>query len=218
MTGKNLVKPFIEQYDMVREYITEKERIVVGTMGPEATSSVQAAKYLCDSIGGAATYDFRLFPDFEALLEAIHRGDGIDLALVPSAYERVTDFFWDVKLENCLNFIFPTPQYGLVCRNGYQIQSDKNVTVATCHAVEHIIEELSEGMIKEDHVEKIITASTTTALQEVLKGNADLAVTNETSFNAYKQEGIHFIFHKYNAKIVWCVFRNKEKCNEVTEY
>lgn len=39
-------------------------------------------------------------------------------------------------------------------------------------------------------------------LKEVLKGNADLAVTNKTSFNAYKQEGIHFIFHKYNAKIV----------------
>lgn len=134
MTGENIVKPFIEQYDMIRKYISVKNRIVIGTMGPESTSSVQAAKYLCE-------------------------------ALVPSAYERVTDFFWDVSLENCLNFIFPTPQYGLVCKNEYQVQPDKNVTVATCHAVEHII-----------------------------------------------------VFHKYNAKIVWCVFRNKEKCNEVTEY
>lgn len=36
MIDENLVKPFIEQYDFVREYIAEKERIVIGTMGPEA--------------------------------------------------------------------------------------------------------------------------------------------------------------------------------------
>ena len=82
MIDETLVKPFIEQYDFVREYIAEKERIVIGTMGPEATSSVQAAKYLCDSIGGAAIYDFRLFPDFKALLNSIHHGNGVDLALV----------------------------------------------------------------------------------------------------------------------------------------
>ena len=31
MIDENLVKPFIEQYDFVREYIAEKERIVIGT-------------------------------------------------------------------------------------------------------------------------------------------------------------------------------------------
>ena len=58
----------------------------------------------------------------------------MDFALVPSAYERVTDFFWDMKLENCMNFIFPTPQYGLVCKNDYHIDNNENITIATCHA------------------------------------------------------------------------------------
>lgn len=210
MIGESLVNPFIEQYDMLQKYIAARKKIIIATMGPESTSSVQAAKYMCNNINGSAIYGLRLFPDFESLLGAINDRDDIDLALVPSAYERVTDFFWDIHLENCLNFIFPTPQYGLVCKNDFQIQPNKSVTVATCRAVEHIIEDLSEGIIKENQVKKIITPSTTTALQEVLKGNADLAVTNETSFNVYKQKKIHFVFHKYNAKIVWCVFRKKE--------
>lgn len=217
MTGEKLVEPFIEQCDVINKYLLEKNKVVIGTLGPDSTSSVQAAKYLCENIGDIDKYDFKLFADFKSLLEAIRKGDEIDFALVPSAYERITDFFWDAGLENCLNFIFPTPQYGLVCKNGYRLNLDKNVTVATCHAVENIIEELSEGVIKENNVVKIITPSTTTALQEVLKGNADMAVTNETSFNVYKKEGIKFMFHKYNAKIVWCLFRrNKEKSNEIT--
>ena len=123
---------------------------------------------------------------------------------------KITDFFWNINLENCLNFIFPTPKYGLVCKEDFVLNQKLPLTVATCHAVENIIEELSDGYIKEKDVKRLFTSSTTTALQEVLAGNADLAVTNETSFEAYKDKGIKFIFRKFNTKILWCLFKRKE--------
>lgn len=215
MQEDKIVEPFIEQYDVIRKFLNGKKKIVIGTMGSESTSSVQAAKFFCENIKELDAYEFRLFPDFKALLNAAHTETEMDFALVPSAYERVTDFFWDMKLENCMNFIFPTPQYGLVCKNDYHIDNNENITIATCHAVENIIEELSDGRIKDEQVEKIFTPSTTTALQEVIKGNADIAVTNETSFDLYKDRDIRFIYRKYNAKIVWCLFRKKgEKSGE----
>lgn len=212
MPEDKIVEPFIEQYDHIRKFLEGRKRIVIGTMGPESTSSVQATKYLCENIGELENYALRLFPDFKQLLEAMNTDEKIDFALVPSAYERVTDFFWNINLENCLNFIFPTPKYGLVCKENFEFQlhKDKRLTVATCHAVENIIEELSDGYIQEDNVKRIFTSSTTTALQEVIKGTADIAVTNETSFEAYKDQGIKFVFRKLNTKILWCLFKRKE--------
>lgn len=210
MTEDKIVEPFIEQYDDIRRFLSGRNKIVIGTMGPESTSSVQATKYLCENIGEVEHYELRLFPDFKKLLAALNNDSSIDFALVPSAYERVTDFFWNINLENCLNFIFPTPKYGLVCKEDFVLNQKLPLTVATCHAVENIIEELSDGYIKEKDVKRLFTSSTTTALQEVLAGNADLAVTNETSFEAYKDKGIKFIFRKFNTKILWCLFKRKE--------
>lgn len=211
MTEDKIVEPFIEQYDDIRRFLSGRNNIVIGTMGPDSTSSVQATKYLCKNFGEVANYDLRLFPDFKQLLDAMNNDSSIDFALVPSAYERVTDFFWNINLENCLNFIFPTLKYGLVCKEDFELNQKSPLTVATCHAVENIIEELSDGYIKENDVKRLFTSSTTTALQEVLAGNADLAVTNETSFEVYKNRGIKFIFRKFNTKILWCLFKRKER-------
>lgn len=204
-----IVSPFIKQFEIIKDECLHKSKIVIGTMGPETTSSVQAAKYFCNNIGNGIQYEFKLYPDFVHVLDFMRKEESLDFALVPSAYERITDFFWDIKLENCMSFIFPTPKYGLVCLDNHEINFSDRVTIATCHAVEHIIGELSNGIIDENKVTKIITPSTTTALEEVINGHADLAITNQTSFDYYKDKGIRFIFNQYNTNIVWCLFRKR---------
>lgn len=204
-----IVSPFIKQFEIIRDECLQKGKIVIGTMGSETTSSVQAAKYFGNNIGTGIQYEFRLYPDFVQVLDFMRKEENVDFVLVPSAYERITDFFWDTKLENCLNFIFPTPKYGLVCLDNHEIDFSDEVTIATCHAVEHIIGELSNGIINENKVTKIITPSTTAALEKVINGHADLAITNQTSFDYYKDKGIRFIFNQYNADIVWCLFRKR---------
>lgn len=49
MIDENLVKPFIEQYDFVREYIAEKERIVIGTI----RQVLKSRRILCLDFGTA---------------------------------------------------------------------------------------------------------------------------------------------------------------------
>lgn len=40
MTGEKLVEPFIEQCDVINKYLREKDKVVIGTLGPDSTSSV----------------------------------------------------------------------------------------------------------------------------------------------------------------------------------
>lgn len=206
---ETIVSPFIQQFEAIKNACFHKSKVILGTMGPESTSSVQAAKYFCKGIGGDIQYEFKLYSDFMQVLNGIKGEETIDFVLVPSAYERITDFFWDAKLENCMSFIFPTPKYGLVCLKNKRIDFSNYISIATCPAVEHIMGELSDGIIDEDKVKKIITPSTTTALEKVINGYADLAITNETSFDYYKDKGIKFIFKQYNAEIVWCLFKRR---------
>ncbi|WP_025689524.1 hypothetical protein [Paenibacillus zanthoxyli] len=134
----------------------------------------------------------------------------ISYALIPSAYERITDFFWNNNFENNLNFIFSTPEYGIVCREGQLIDPSRTLKIACCSPVQNIIGSLSNGELKEHNVVKILTSSTTEALLYLLNGMADLAITNQTSFDLYKDQGIQFVYKKYSARIVWSLFKLKE--------
>lgn len=45
-----IVSPFIKQFEIIKDECLHKSKIIIGTMGPETTSSVQAAKYFCNNI------------------------------------------------------------------------------------------------------------------------------------------------------------------------
>jgi bacilysin biosynthesis protein BacA len=123
-------------------------------------------------------------------------------------------FFWNYNFENVLNFIYKTPDYGMVSNVNYSIDSSKKIKIACCKAVENIISYLSNGIIQKDQIEIVKTASTTESVLTLLKKEVDIAITNQTSFNLYKEKGIKFISQKYNVKIVWSVF--KKSNNEVS--
>lgn len=88
-----IVSPFIKQFEIIKDECLHKSKIIIGTMGPETTSSVQAAKYFCDNICNGIQYEFKLYPDFVQVLDFMRNEEELDFALVPSAYERITDFF-----------------------------------------------------------------------------------------------------------------------------
>lgn len=209
MNNNKLMEPFTKQYDFMNKYLSQDKVIKIGTMGPNTTSSVQALMYLCKYLGNKDMLNIKLYENFNQVLNSIESSNELDLVLIPNVYEKISYFFWNRNLENCFNFIFPTPEYGLVCKKEYVFKKRKTIKIATCHAVEHMVNALSNGFIEESCVEKYITPSTTAALKELIKGNVDMAITNETSFNIYKNENIKFIFQKTCANIIWCLFKRR---------
>lgn len=208
----NLLRPFYEQYDWFFEEISSNDNITIGTLGPNGTSSEQALKYLISRItdyNKKIGCEKHLMNSFKNVYESLNKGL-INYALIPTAYERVTDFFWNDNFTNNLNFIFPTPEYGMVCKNDYKPISNRKTRVACCPAVENIIEYLSNGELQDDQIERVKTNSTTEAAICLINGEADLAITNRTSFELYSDKDIKFISKTYNANIVWALFKRKE--------
>lgn len=210
---KQLIKPFNDQYNCFLEEITSDncENIVIGTLGPEGTSSEFALRYFISNIesyNSNIKCDVFLATNFNTIYNALN-DNLIKYALVPTAYEKITDFFWNNDFINNLNFIFPTPQYGMVCKNDYRQINDRKVRIACCAAVENTINYLSNGIFKNGEFQKVQTNSTTEAIKSLIDGYADLAITNKTSFDIYSDKDIKFISKTYNANMVWSVFKQK---------
>ncbi len=207
-----LLKPFYEQYDYFFKEISSNDTVRIGTLGPNGTSSEQALKYLIANIENCNhKIEFKkyLMNNFTSVYESLDNGL-INYALIPTAYERITDFFWNNNFINNLNFIFPTPEYGMVCKNSYKPISNRKIKVACCPAVENIIGYLSEGELQEEQIERVKTNSTTEAVICLINNDVDLAVTNKTSFELYADREIKFISKTYNTTIVWALFKRKE--------
>jgi len=104
---QTIVSPFIEQFETIKDACSHKSKVILGTMGPESTSSVQAAKYFCKGIGSDIQYEFKLYSDFMQVLDGIKGEESIDFVLVPSAYERITDFFLGCQIRKLHELCFP---------------------------------------------------------------------------------------------------------------
>jgi hypothetical protein len=215
---QSLLKPFFDQYDSFIDELNSGDELLIGTLGPNGTSSELATEYLISSIKSyntetkCKTY---LLNNFKLVFDALN-DELINYALIPTAYEHVTDFFWNKDFENNLNFIFPTPQYGMVCKGNFKPILDSKVKIACGPGVENIIPYLSDGIIKSSEFEKVKTNSSTESIISVINGSADIAITNQTSFDLYAYEDIKFVSKKYNANIVWSLFKKtnlKISCN-----
>ncbi|WP_297430071.1 hypothetical protein [Clostridium sp.] len=209
---KNLLNPFFEQYDCFFKEISNNDSIKIGTLGPNGTSSEQALKYLISNIANynnKVQFENHLMNSFGNVYESLNEGL-IRYALIPTAYERITDFFWNNNFTNNLNFIFPTPEYGLVCKNNYRSIRNRKTKVACCPAVENIIEYLSNGELHDGQIERVKTNSTTEAVISLINNDVDLAITNKTSFELYSDKDIKFISKTYTANIVWTLFKRKD--------
>lgn len=203
-----LLEKFDKQCNFFINKVKDTENITIGTLGPKGTSSEQALKYLIafiEDYNPKLNTTICLMNNFIEVYNALDKRL-IDYALIPTAYEKITDFFWNYNFSNNLNFIFPTPEYGLVCKNNYIPIKNRKIKIACCPAVENTIEYLSNGELKEASIEKIRTNSTTESVVRLVHGEVDLAITNYTSFDIYKDKNIKFISKTYHANIVWSLF------------
>lgn len=208
---RSIIEPFQMQYQQFMDEIGQKDCIRIGTLGPSGTSSEQAVMYLTaelNKISPQSQFKTLLWDDFAHVFRALEERQ-MDYALIPSAYENITDFFWNFHFKNVLNFIYHTPDYGLISKTDFELSSRTRLKVASCHAVKGILQYLTDGLLHNMDVEIVNSRSTTEAAILVLEGKADVGITNETSFELYKEFGLKFISKKYNTHIVWCLFTNK---------
>lgn len=210
---------FKEQYNKMVDKIAPMTKLSIGTLGPESTSSYQALLYYINNldIEKQLDYQIKLYDNFTDCLNEIDDGK-IDLALVPSAYGDITKFFWNPNLTSIYTFSFPTPEYGIVSKIGYNIKENNEIKVASCEPVKFLLYTLLDDEIRKHEHSMIITESTTKALESLIDGEADIAITNKTSFKKYADEHeIQFITECFSTEMVWSIFSKKDFFNMTKE-
>lgn len=186
--------------------------IKLGTLGAEGTTSSLAAKYLQHILkekNGTPT-DIVYYDNFEEVHIKLS-GEEIDYALVPHAYERITDYYWDNTLEPILYFVYNTPKYGIYTKpdylNNVENLTKKDIKIAACPAVFKLISILMpQTELDNLKIEKV--NSTESAAWYVYNNICELAVTNESSAGKY---GLVNISEIYNVEMSWAVFSKKKR-------
>lgn len=206
------MSPFIEQFEKFKFELRHKSSLKIVTLGPVGTSSNCAALFLVDElskVNSACNYSIDLKDNFNEVYEQL-RCNKTDYALVPAAYERITDFFWCKDFSNVLSFIYETPKYGIISKNDYVFSKSIDVKIASCPAVEKIVNFIGKDIQENYNLELVRTFSTAQAAEFVANGITDIGVTNESSYEIYKGKGIKFITPRYSAKILWVIFKNNK--------
>jgi bacilysin biosynthesis protein BacA len=178
----------------------EQQKFVVGTMGPSGTSSSLACEYFIRKV--PAVLDSALYDNFDLLFQALLDGD-CGLALVPNAYERITEYYWDKRLQLVCFFLRDTPSYGLACRPGEAILESGPLRVACCLPVRQLFDELAPADWRSREIEWTMRPSTTSAARAVQDGEADVAVSNQPSVDA---ANLVFVIEKPGVPMLWSVF------------
>lgn len=204
-----------QHYHFLKE-ILAKTKITFSTLGPKGTSSVNALEYFLyhlKAFDNTLDYDLALYNTFDEVYKNLQKGT-VTYALVPSAYGRITEFFWDSKLVHCFQFVYPTPNYGLAARENTNLSHKRTLVIAGCTPVLHLIPEFLPPN-QNISFQILVTPSTTKALEKVLAGKADLALTNETSLEKHHAADLKFITEKRNANIVWSLFGLKDETENI---
>lgn len=154
-----------EKIDKLRKRVKGKA-ITVVTMGPYGTTSSISAEhfknYLLEYLGAGSVH-INLFDTFEQALEEVKRIQA-DFIVLPNAYGKMTNFYWDTTLDLVFSYTFKTPNYGITAMNS-DYQKKESITISTCKAVEHLISEmLKELEIEENRVHIVEAYSTKKSL------------------------------------------------------
>lgn len=154
----------------------------------------------------AASVEIMLYDTFESAAVELKK-ENADFILLPNAYGKMTNFYWDITLELIFTFIIQTPEYGIAAMSLDSVKLKDHVTIATCKAVEHLVSEMWPKLGMEEKDYTIIEAySTKKSLMLLEEGKVDFALTNDTSLvgsNAY------FITDTMHTEVLWSVFMQK---------
>lgn len=211
--NNEICKKCMEKKDRMASYIHGRECKIV-TMGPQGTTSSQAARYFQNyAINelGADSMKISLYDTFEIALKELKGGDP-DFIILPNAYNKMTNFYWDNKLELMFTFIIQTPEYGIAALDMDTVSEKQKISIATCKAVEHLVSDMWNELNLQDKEYTIVEAySTTKSLMLLEEGRVDFALTNNSSM---ENSNAFFVTQTIHTEVLWSVFMVKKYINE----
>ncbi|MFJ6938949.1 hypothetical protein [Streptomyces sp. NPDC101132] len=186
---------------VIRDHLLRQPLTAVGTLGPEGTSSQDAAGFLWNSLPDGGPHrprDVRLFDTYEKAGEALRRGE-VSHLVVANAYSGVDRFYMDPELSLAAAFHWETPPYGIASLpSGTQ---DVSPRVASHPAPVPIVGQLLDASFGTPKIS--LVTSTSAAARAVREGEADLALTTLPAARLY---GLVFISSTRTIQMVWSVF------------
>lgn len=207
----NVLKVFQDQKYNLLEYVKKAntDEIRIATLGPKGTSSYYAYSYFVKYMRSLETgkkFSVVLKDNFDLVIECLERKE-VDLIIIPNAYDRITEMYWNPRLYNLFSFLLKTPDYGIASIDGSYNHKDKKVKIACCKPVycliDELIQEINPTIQEYEIVQKYSTIESAKALKN---GEAELALTNSTSVN---ETGIKFITSVWHADVLWSIFSNR---------
>ncbi|QWU13751.1 hypothetical protein SAMN04487895_103452 [Paenibacillus sophorae] len=193
--------------------IQGKSSLRLTTLGPEGTSSFCTALHLEQMLkqqNPLFTLHLLLKRTFAEVFDSLLNKEA-DYALIPDAYEKATRFFWCPHFDNMMHFLYSTPDYGIISRTDFDLsRQDGLLRIAVCPAVEDLLPYFQTEVRWNGESTIVSTSSTTEAAIFVADDIADIAVTNDTSFQLYQHKNLKWISDHLRANIVWSVFGRVE--------
>jgi bacilysin biosynthesis protein BacA len=186
-------------------HIPPSKKLVIGTLGPTATSSDYASKHITQHLlSEKLTVLTQLFDTFLDVKEALLQ-DKINLALVPHAYDRINEFYMEPNFELGFIFIYPTPVYGLAKKKNTEVVFNGS-RIVTHPAPLPLLKQLLPDTQCQTQIQVDLSPSTSDSAIQVKQGLADFAITNENAVKAYDLE---FISTYGNIQMSWSLFQKK---------
>jgi len=196
------------------KFLSISKHLNIGSLGPVGTTTYEATKYLTqyiDSLNYEITYDVILFNTFDKIFENL-KNEKLDMVIIPNPYENITRFYWDEKIHFIFSFDLLSPKYGIAALTKEVSESNKKLKIASGPAIDSLFDKLYKFPNKEN-ISFYNVNSTKEAVLSVEDGEADLAITNNTSI---KGTNLSFITNTIHATILWSIFiseNNYQKLN-----
>lgn len=189
------------------ENLRSMPEVKIGTLGPRGTTSEMTSFSLIAALNqsGVSNVQTILYSNFSLVTQAL-LNDEVDVILIPNAYDRISDIYWDPRMKIDVYFKHETPKYGLYARDS-DIDVHRHMILCAMSACTTIIEHLqqSDAIFADKQVQ--ITSSTEEAAKLVAEGMADIAITNELCAGKY---GLVSLASEYHVDMLWTVFSLKK--------
>lgn len=169
----------------------------IGTLGPEGTSSEQAARLLRTRLSAGSPIVLKA--TYEQALEDLTVGT-VSHVVVANAYRDVHHFYMADDIALASTFVMDTPLYGIARRADTGPLSDPP-SVVTHPSPRPLLRQLLPAAYRSAEV--VTADSTSQAARAVAEHRYDLALTTEP---AAARHGLRFISRLRPIRMVWSVF------------
>lgn len=180
----------------LRQILHKHDRTTIATLGPEGTSSEQAAHAMAGHVGGDA--QCLLFSTYEEAAQAVIDRQA-DYLVVANAYHSINRFYISDQLVVAGVFPKATPPYGVAVRPDIQRVPD-SIILASHPAPSHLIK---RWFSQHRQPQVLHVDSTSAAAVLVAEGKTDACITTDL---AREQNGLVFITDTLRIRMIWSIF------------